>query len=41
MKKEKTTFADLSTPLKIAIIFAWIVGGLWVFLFILGFISGI
>ena len=34
--KEKVKFMDLSVPLKIAIIFAYIVGIVYSFLFIVG-----
>ena len=40
-KEKKVTYADLNTPLKIAIILAWVVGVLGSIAFLIGFIEGI
>lgn len=41
MKKEKTIrYQDLSTPLKVAVVGAWIVLTIYVVSFLVGFIAG-
>jgi hypothetical protein len=40
MERKKIKFMDLSIPLRIAAILAWIVGMIYIFAFIVGFIYG-
>ena len=37
----KVVFADLSWPLRVAIVASWLVGGLFCFTFLVGFIGGV
>jgi len=37
----KTTYKDLSWPLKVAVVVAWVVGLAWTAAFMLGFVSGL
>ena len=39
--KDKIKYSSLSTPLKFAVVIAWVVGGLYSFFFAIGFIQGI
>lgn len=36
----KIEFKDLSVPLKIGMVAAWVVGCIWLLLFLIGFIMG-